>query len=81
MSVMGIGTALFLGFVYAFVVAMVLSNIFKHSTTIWLVGAIVIFIATVVCVMLELTTVLTVGTIALWSCVCLFLVIRWLANL
>ena len=73
--------ALFFGFLAAFAVVIILSNLFKNSTMLWRVGAIIIFVATVVCYMLELTSILTVGAIVLCIGLCLLVLIKWIAGL
>ena len=73
--------ALFLGFLAAFATVIILSNLFKNSTMLWIVGAIIIFVATVVCYMLELTSILTVGAIILCIGLCLLALIKWIAGL
>lgn len=72
--------AMFFGFLAAFAVVIILSNLFHDLTTLWWVSAIVIFIATVVCYMLELTSILTVGAIVLGGGLCLLALIRWIAG-
>lgn len=72
--------ALFFGFLAAFAVAIILSNLFKYSTTLWAVGAIVALIATVVCYMLDFINVLIVGGIAISVILCVLVLIRWIAG-
>jgi len=72
--------ALFFGFLAAFALAIILSNLFKNSTTLWIIGAVVAFIATVVSYMLNLTNALIVGAIAISVILCLLVLIRWIAG-
>ena len=72
--------ALFFGFIAAFGVIIVLSNIFKNSSTIWWVVGAITLVATVICYMLELTSILTVGGIVLAVGICLLVLIKWIAG-
>ncbi|MBQ4572102.1 MAG: hypothetical protein IJA80_02340 [Clostridia bacterium] len=45
--------AVFFGFVAAFGVVIVLSNVFKNSTTLWWISAIIAFVITVILYMLN----------------------------
>lgn len=73
--------AFFGGFLAAFGIVLILSNIFKNSITVWIIGAIIAFIATVVCCLLELTSVLTIGAIILAATICVMIVIKWISSL
>ena len=73
--------ALFFAFLAAFAVVIILSNIFKYTPIVWWVSAIIIFVATVVCYMLELTSILTVGGIVLGVGICLLALVRWISGL
>lgn len=72
--------AMFCGFLAAFVIVIILSNFFRDLTILWWVSAVVIFVATVVCYMLKLTSILTVGAIILGIGLCLLVLIRWIAG-
>lgn len=73
--------AMFFGFLAAFAVVIILSNLFKSSTTLWIISAIVVFIATVLSYMLGLTTILIIGAIVLGGGLCLLALIRWIFRL
>lgn len=72
--------ALFFGFMAAYCAVIILSNIFKHSTSLWIIGVVVAFIVTVVCYMLKITNVLIVGCIAVPVILCLMILIRWITG-
>ena len=73
--------ALFFGFLAAFAVVIILSNLFKNSTLLWGVSAIIVFIATVLSYMLGFTTILIIGAIVLGGGLCLLALIRWILHL
>lgn len=73
--------AMFFGFLAAFAAVIILSNLFKNSTLLWGISAIIIFIATVLSYMLGLTTILIIGAIALGGGLCLLALIRWIFRL
>ena len=73
--------AMFFGFIAAFCIVLILGNIFKDSSVVWIIGGIVIFIATVIAYMLNLTTVLTVGAIVGSVILCLLVLIKWITSL
>ena len=73
--------AMFFGFLAAFAVVIILSNLFKSSTTLWIISAIVVFIATVLSYMIGLTTILIIGAIVLGGGLCLLALIRWIFRL
>ena len=72
--------AMFYGFIGAFAIVIILSNLFKYSTTIWIIGAVVVFFGAVVCYMLDFINVLIVGGIAVSVILCLLVLIRWIAG-
>ena len=67
--------AMFFGFLAAYAVLIIFSNIFNHGA-VWVIGAIITFIATIIFYMLNLTTVLTVGGIALLGALFLLCLIK-----
>lgn len=71
--------AISFGFIAVYMVIIILSNIFKYSTIIWVIGTIIIFAATVILYMFELTSILTVGVIVLSVVICILGLINWIA--
>lgn len=73
--------AIFFGFIAAYSVLLILSNLFQGVPKVWYIGAIVVFITTIVCWMLELETVLLYGAIIIGALLLLLCLIRWIADL
>lgn len=73
--------AIFFGFIAAYSVLLILSNLFQGVPKVWYIGAIVVFITTIVCWMLELKTVLLYGAIIIVWFLFLLCLIRWIADL
>ena len=55
--------AIFFGFIAAYFVLLILSNLFQGVPKAWFIGAITVFITTVLCWMLEIKIVLLYGAI------------------
>ena len=72
--------AIFFGFIIAGGVVIILSNFFRNATTLRIVGAIISFIATIVCHMLGYTRIVVVGLIVISVALCLLVLIRWIAG-
>ena len=72
--------AIFFGFIGAYGTLLVVSNIFKQSTALWIVAAVLVFITTVILYMLNLTKILTIGAIVLGVLLCLLVIINWIAG-
>ena len=72
--------AMFFGFIAAYCVLLILSNLFHNVPKLWFIGAIIIFVATVTCWMLELKTILMYGLIVIFGLVLLLCLIRRIAD-
>lgn len=72
--------AMFFGFIAAFCVIIVLSNLFKHSSTLWWIGGIITFIAMVVLYMLEITSVFTAALIVIFGVTLLLALVKWISG-
>ena len=72
--------AIFFGFIAAYSVLIILSNLFQGVPKVWFIGAIAVFITTVVCWMLKLKTVLLYGAIIIGVLLLLLCLIRWIAD-
>ena len=72
--------AIFFGFIAAYCVLLILSNLFQGVPKAWFISAITVFITTVVCWMLELKTVIMYGLIIIFGFLLLLCLIRWIAD-
>ena len=72
--------AIFFGLIAAYCVLIILSNLLQDAK-LWFIGAIVVFVATVVCWMLELKAILMYGAIVIVGLIFLLCLIRWIADL
>ena len=73
--------AMFFGFICAFCVIIILSNLFKYSSMLWWIGGIVTFIAMVVLYMLEITSVFIAALIVIFGVILLLALVKWIAGL
>ena len=72
--------AMFFGFICAFAVIIILSNLFKYSSTLWWIGGIITFIAMVVLYMLEITSVFTTALIVIVGAILLLSLVKWISG-
>lgn len=72
--------AMFLGFICAFAVIIILSNLFKYSSMLWWIGGIITFIAMVVLYMLEITSVFTTALIVIFGVILLLALVKWISG-
>lgn len=72
--------AMFFGFICAFCVIIILSNLFKYSSTLWWIGGIITFIAMVVLYMLEITSVFTTALIVIFGVILLLALVKWISG-
>ncbi len=72
--------ALCCGLYAAFCMVIILSNLFKHSSIVWIIGAVSIFVPTVVVYMLNFTNVLYIGAVILTISVLLTVLIKRLVD-
>lgn len=72
---------LFFSILAAYVTFIILSNIFKETVLIWYVGAIIIFIVSLVCYHLKHTYILIIGGVILGSILCVILFIYLIKSL
>jgi hypothetical protein len=72
--------AIFSGFISGFATLLVASNIFKYSTTLWVVATAAVFVLTVVFSLLSLTTALTIIMAVPIGLLLLLALIRWIAG-
>lgn len=72
--------ALFLGFIAGFATLIFVSNIFKGSTPLWVVATLLVFAATVVLYLLELTTALCIVMGIPIALLLLLVLIKWIAG-
>ena len=73
--------ALSFGFIAAFAVYIILSNLFRYSEVIWWAGSAVTFAVTVAAYMLDLKNALSAGAVAVSVAICLLVLVRWIAGL
>ena len=72
--------AMFFGFICAFAVIIILSNLFKYSSALWWIGGIITFIAMVVLYMLEITSVFTTALITIVGAILLLSLVKWISG-
>lgn len=73
--------AIFFGFIATYCILIILSNLFQGAPKVWFIGAVAVFIITVVCWMLELKIVLLYGAIIIVGFLFLFCLIKWIVDL
>ena len=72
--------AMFFGFIAAFCVVIILSKIFKYSSSSWIIGASITFLSIVICYMLELKSILTASIITIFGAILLIALINWITG-
>ena len=72
--------AMFFGFICAWGVILISSNLFKYSPTLWWIGGIIAFIAMVALYMLEITSIFIAVLLAIFGVLMLLVLIEWISD-